>query len=83
MDDLDRTYLKLKRKPLVESIKQLQEEGKFLITVDPMTFAPIAKIKIEDLEKTGWSVRDLTDLVESKMGYKMITIQDGLIGMTW
>ena len=72
MEDIDRTFLKLKRIPLADAIKKLQAEGKFSVVVNPLTFVPVARVKIEDLLSTGWTIHDVTDQIESKIGYKVV-----------
>lgn len=78
MDEIDRTFARLKRKPIIESLKKLQEENKVEISADPKTFMSVAKIMIEDLENTGWSLNEMIDYFESVCGYEVRTEDDHL-----
>lgn len=65
MDDIDRTFLKLKRNPLNDVLNELLLSGKVEVRVDPETFMPISRIKKEELDQAGWTEDEVTAHLEA------------------
>lgn len=74
MDDIDRTFDKLRREDFNVLIKRLLDEGKASMVVDPNTFTPVCKIRESDLDGTGWKLWEITSEMESKIGAKIIPL---------
>jgi hypothetical protein len=72
MEDIDRTFLKLKRKPLIDVLSQIREEGRIKCFINPSTFMHIATIQSGVLEEYSWSINDVTDEIECQFGYKVL-----------
>ena len=73
MDDIDRTFEKLKRQDIRTVIANLQRSGKIgNIKVDPLTFMRIVEIRNDELKGTGWDYTNITDKEEVELGAKII-----------
>src|SRR5271166_870296 len=61
MEDIDRTFEKLKRLGFKELLIKLRNEGKLTVVVDPHTFMPLPTVHPEYLIGTGWTMSDFRE----------------------
>ena len=73
MEDIDRTFEKLKREDATSLFFKLKENGKISICIDPVTFLLSAVIHRSSLNGTGWSSSDFVkEMKKQGNDYKVI-----------
>jgi hypothetical protein len=73
MDDIDKTFERLKREPFEIVIKRLIESGRAVKMIQPYTFQPVIYLtSIDCLSGTGWNYYDITDQMEVSVGGKIL-----------
>jgi hypothetical protein len=73
MDDIDRTFERLKREPFEMVIKRLIESGRAVKLVSPCTFESIICLEsIDCLTGTGWNYYEITGQMEVSVGGRIL-----------
>ena len=72
MDDIDKTFEKLKRKPLIELIREWSRDGRISVVVNPNTFELEMFVRKELLDGTGWNASDFDDVLTGIVGAKIV-----------